>query len=266
MDISSKIDSNKIALFDSGVGQLSVYLEVKKLLPNENFVIFADQKNMPYGEKTPSQIKKYVTEATKFLIKKHNIKMMILACNTATVLALDHLRSKLNIPFVGVVPAIKPATVISKTKRIAIMSTQATAKSSYVENLISNFAANFEVLKLGCPGLEDAVETLNQEEIRRLVKKYSGKINEFNPDVVVLGCTHYPLVKKQIKENLNRGIDIIDSGGAIAKQVNKVLKESDQISSTRQKDIFYTTGDARQFSRVCSTILERKILAIQIAL
>lgn len=265
MDIPSKVmHDNKIALFDSGVGQLSVYQEVKKLMPGENFVIFADQKNMPYGEKTPSQIKNYVKVAAAYLIKKHNIKMMILACNTATVLALDHLRSKFNIPFVGVVPAIKPATEISKTKRIAIMSTQATAKSSYVEKLIFDFAPNFEVLKLACPGLENAVETLNQEGIRRLVKKYSSVINEFNPDVVILGCTHYPLIKKQIEKNLKSNIHIIDSGVAIAKRVSKVLKESDQISNTRQEDIFYTTGDAKSFSKVASFLLKAKISAIKV--
>lgn len=265
MDISSKLTrDNKIALFDSGVGQLSVYLEVKKLMPNESFVIFADQDNMPYGEKSSLQIKKYVKEATEYLIKKHNIKMMILACNTATVLALDHLRSKFKIPFVGVVPAIKPATEISKTKRIAIMSTQATAKSNYVEKLINVYAPNFEVLKLGCPGLENAVETLNQVEISRLVKKYSSIINEFNPDVVVLGCTHYPLVKKQIKENLNKGISVIDSGAAVAKQAGKVLTDLGLESLKKHKDIFYTTGDAKNFSKVASTLLKTKISAIKV--
>lgn len=265
MDISSKVKKNgKIALFDSGVGQLSVFQEVKKLMPNENFVIFADQKNMPYGEKTSTQIKNYVKSATEYLIKKHQIKMMILACNTATVLALDHLRDKFNIPFVGVVPAIKPAVEISKTKRIVIMSTQATAKSSYVENLINKFAPNFEVLKLGCPGLENAVETLNHGQIDRLVKKYTSKINEFNPDVVILGCTHYPLIKKQIEKDLKANIHVIDSGSAIAKQSDKVLNNLGLKSLKKHKDIFYTTGDAKNFSQVASTLLKTKISAIRI--
>ena len=191
--------------------------------------------------------------------------MMILACNTATVLALDHLRSKFNIPFVGVVPAIKPAVEISKTKRIVIMSTQATAKSSYVENLINDFAPNFEVLKLGCPGLEDAVETLNNKEISRLVKKYSRYVNAFNPDVVVLGCTHYPLVKKQIKQNLNKGILVIDSGTAIAKQAEKVLKNLGLLSPKKHEDIFYTSGDAKQFSKICSILLGRTVSAKEVS-
>lgn len=259
------MNSHKIAFFDSGVGQLSVYLEIKNVLPKENFVIFADQKNLPYGEKTSAQIKKYVTDATEFLIKNHNIKMMVLACNTATVLAIGKLRKEFSIPIIGVVPAIKPAAEKSKSKRIVNMSTPATAKSRYLQKLIKDFAKDCLVLKLGCPGLENAVETLNQKEIIRIIKKYAKEINKFNPDVVVLGCTHYPLVKKQIKENLNRGINIIDSSQAIARQVSKVLKESGQISETRDEDIFYTTGDAKQFSKVCSTLLSRKILAKQVS-
>lgn len=260
------MNSNKIALFDSGVGQLSVYLEIKKLLPRENFVIFADQKNMPYGEKSPAQIKKYVTEALEFLIKNHRIKMMILACNTATVLALDQLRKNFSIPIIGVVPAIKPAAEISKSKRIVNMSTPATAKSPYLDKLVKKYAKNCKLLKLGCPGLENAIETLSQKEIVKMVKKYAKEINNYNPDVVVLGCTHYPLVKKQLKDNLNAGIYILDSGEAIARQASKVLMESGQTSNTKSENIYFTTGDSQEFSRVCSTILGEKIAASQIIL
>lgn len=258
------MDNNKIALFDSGVGQLSVYQEIKKLLPRENFVIFADQKHMPYGKKSSAEIKKFVLEAAEFLIKHHKIKMMVLACNTATVLALDKLRKNLPIPVIGVVPAIKPAAEKSKNRRIVNMSTPATARSPYLQKLINNFAKDCKVLKLGCPGLENAVETMDQEEITSIIKKYSKIINKFNPDIVVLGCTHYPLVKNQIKENLTHGIDVVDSGAAIARQVSKILKESDQMSNIRQNDIFYTTGDTEQFSKVCTAILGYKILASQV--
>lgn len=258
------MDNQKIALFDSGVGQLSVYQEIKKLLPKENFVIFADQKNMPYGGKTPAEIKRYVLEAAEFLINHHKVKMLVLACNTATVLALDDLRKNLSIPVIGVVPAIKPAAEKSKNRRIVNMSTPATAESPYLQKLINHFAKDCKVLKLGCPGLENAVEKMDEKETLRIIKKYSKIINKFNPDIVVLGCTHYPLVKKQIIENLNPGIDVIDSGAAIARQVSKTLKATNQMSSIRQKDIFYTTGDAEQFSKSCTAILGRKILASQV--
>lgn len=258
------MDNNKIALFDSGVGQLSVYQEIKKLLPRENFVIFADQKNMPYGGKSSAEIKKFVLEAAEFLIKHHKIKIMVLACNTATVLALDKLRKNLPIPVIGVVPAIKPAAEKSKNRRIVNMSTPATARSPYLQKLINNFANNCQVLKLGCPGLENAVETMDQKEILSIIKKYTKTINKFNPDIVVLGCTHYPLVKKQIEDNLSHGINVIDSGAAIARQVSKILKESDQMSSIRQNDIFYTTGDADQFSQICSAILGNEVTAFRV--
>lgn len=258
------MDNSKIALFDSGVGQLSVYLEIKKLLPLENFVIYADQKNMPYGGKSSAQINKFVLEAAEFLINRHNVKMLILACNTATVLALDKLRKSLSIPVIGVVPAIKPAAEKSQNRRIVNMSTPATAESPYLQKLINSFAQDCKVLKLKCPGLENAVEKMDQNEILTIVKKYSKTINKFNPDIVVLGCTHYPLVKKQIEDNLSHGISVIDSGAAIARQVSKTLKATNQMSSIRQKDIFYTTGDSEQFSQICSAILGSKVLAIRV--
>lgn len=260
------MNSNKIALFDSGVGQFSVYLEIKKLLPRENFVIFADQKNMPYGEKSPEQIKKFVTLAAKFLIYKHHIKMLVVACNTATVIALKQLRKNFSIPIIGVVPAIKPAAEKTVKNRIVNMSTTATAKSPYLAKLINIYAKDCKVLRLGCPGLENAIETLNQKEITRLVRKYTLKVNSFDPDIVVLGCTHYPLIKGQIEKNLKPGIKIIDSGPAIAVQAQKVLKESKQMSRLKETDIYYTTADPIQFSKISSQLLGTKISAVKIPL
>ena len=254
-------DSHPIGFFDSGVGLLSVLAETKKLLPREIFVIFADQGHNPYGEKSAKQIKSYATDATNFLIKKHNIKMMVLACNTATVLALGDLRKKFKIPIIGTVPAVKPAFKKSKGVKVAIMSTPLTAKSKYLTSLVSKFGNDKNALKLGCRGLEEAIEILDHKKIDQILEKYLAKVKKFKPDVVILGCTHYPLIKNKIQKELGNGVTLLDSGEAIAKRVRAILKETKSFSSRRQSDIFYTTGDPKQFSRVASILLKKKINA-----
>lgn len=256
-------DPRPIGFFDSGVGLISVLSETKKLLPHENFVIYADQIHNPYGERSEKQIKSYATAATDFLVKKHKIKMMVLACNTATVLALDHLRREFDLPFVGTVPAIKPAVVRSKNKRIAIMSTPATARSKYLNDLVKKYAKGAQILKIGCDGLEEAIEILDKTQIIKLIRKFAKKIKEFKADTVVLGCTHYPLFKKEISDGLGRRAEIIDSGEAIAKQIKRVLQDSGLTSQRRTGDVYYTTGDVSIFSKITSRILKQKIKSRQ---
>ena len=123
------MDRRPIGVFDSGVGGLSVLIELKKLLPRENFVFLADQKYVPYGEKSKKELLKLVFKITDYFIKHHNIKMMIIACNTASCYTIDYLREKFAIPIVGVIPAVKPALALTKNGKIAILSTPATAKS-----------------------------------------------------------------------------------------------------------------------------------------
>src|SRR3990167_5920817 len=194
------VNNRPIGFFDSGVGLFSTLVETKKLLPNENFVIFADQSHNPYGEKSGHQIRKFARTATEFLIIKHNIKMMVLACNTATVLALDYLRKNFDIPIVGTVPAVKPAFEGHKQVRVAIMSTPATAKSKYLDSLINDFGEPTKTLKVGCTGLEEAIEVWDHTAIETCLDQYIKKINSAGPNVVVLGCTHYPLIRDLIRK------------------------------------------------------------------
>lgn len=253
-----------IAFFDSGVGLFSIVKETKKLLPTENFLIFADQANNPYGEKSQKQIRKYAKKATEFLIKKHNIKMMVLASNTSTIYTLDLLRRKFQIPFVGVVPAIKPAAKNSKKSKIVVMSTAATTKSIYLEGLIQKFAPKSQVLKISCPGLVEAIEVFDKKKIDFLLDKYTQEIVKFKADVLVLGCTHYPLVKIKIKEKLP-SILIIDSGKAVAKRIKRLLEQKNQKSTKKVKDIYYTTGNPENFSKISSRILKQPVRALPIS-
>lgn len=253
-------DNRPIGLFDSGVGGLSVMREIKKVLPYENLIFLADQKHVPYGGKTKKELNSLTSRIAKFLLQ-FDIKMLVVACNTATCYSLDFLRSNFNFPIVGVVPAVKPATELTKKGKIAIMSTPATAKSLYLKKLINQFAGNSNVLKLGCDGLEDSVENLNQKRIKSLLDLYIGKINTFESDVIVLGCTHFPFLKGEIKKRAGRNVKIIDSGKAVAKRVKDLLKEENLICEKKVQDLFFTTASPDKFSNVASSLLNHKISA-----
>lgn len=254
------LQDRPIGLFDSGVGGLSVLLEIAKILPKENFIFLADQLNVPYGGKTKREIED-LSERITYFLQKQKIKALVIACNTATCYALDYLRFNFDIPIVGVVPAVKPAAKMTKIGRIVVMSTPATAKSSYLDSLVSEFAKNRQCLKLGCPGLEEVVETLDKNTGNDLIDKYTAKIKKFQADVVVLGCTHFPFLKEEIKERLGPKVKVIDSGPAIARRVKYLLAKKGALSPKKGKDLFFTTGDPKEFSRVASVLLDSNISA-----
>jgi len=257
------IDNRPIGLFDSGVGGLSVLKEVKKILPFESFIFFADQKNNPYGKKNKKELIDLTTNITRFLIEK-NIKALVVACNTATCYVLPHLRKSFNIPIIGVVPAVKPATKLTKNGRIVVMSTPATAKSEYLSQLIKKNAKEFKVLKIGCADLEEAVEYLERKKISKLLDKYVSIIKKFQADVIVLGCTHFPFLKLDIKKRVGKRTVIIDSGEAIARRVRTLLKENKSLSAKKSSDLYFTTGDEQIFSKVASKLLKYNIQASSI--
>jgi glutamate racemase len=140
------------------------------------------------------------------------------------------------------------------------MSTPATAKSAYLSSLIKNFAAKTTILKLGCEGLEEAIEYLNKKNIAKLLVKYTEKIRKFKADVIVLGCTHYPFLRKEIQKRVGRGVKIVDSGSAIAKRVKDILDKKDLLAQKKSPDRFFTTGDEKIFSKVASTLLQYKVV------
>lgn len=253
-------DNRPIGVFDSGVGGLSILQEVKKQLPAENFVFLADQANIPYGAKTKKQLNRLTERITRFLLG-HNIKLLVVACNTATCYALDHLRATFEIPIVGVVPAIKPAVNLTKSGKVAILSTPATAKSIYLKKLIKDIAPALNVFRIGCEGLEESVEYLKLKEITRLLDLYLSKVKKTGADVVVLGCTHYPFLKKDIKKRLGANVKVIDSGSAIAQRVEYVIKNSKIPASKKLFELYYTTQDPKKFSQVASNLLKYEISA-----
>ncbi len=258
-------DTRPIGVFDSGIGGLSVLKELVSLMPKENYIFVADQLNVPYGEKTKKELQKITLAICNFFVSQ-NTKLIVIACNTATCYALDYLRSKINIPIVGTVPAIKPAAQKSKSGVMGVLSTPATSKSLYLKNLIKLHASNIKVVNIGCFNLENTVEKgdLNSPKVKKLLNKYIRPIKKSGADVIVLGCTHYPFLKNQI-QNIT-GISTIDSGKAIAEHTKKTLQRMSASNKSGGEIHFYTTGKARFFSKVASLLLKKTISAQKLIL
>lgn len=263
---SSHIKSNKpIGIFDSGVGGLSILKELKLLLPKENFVFLADQLYLPYGEKKQKELIERSLKITDYFIKNYDIKMLVLACNTATSNTIDELRKNYNFPIVGTIPAVKVAAEKTKTKSIAVISTIATSKSVALKKLIKDYCVPVNTLNIGCRGLVDMVETgeLNSPKVNDLLLEYLQEVKDSDVDCLVLGCTHYPFMKEAIQKVVGPKVDLLDSGEAIARQAQSLLyshniKNKQKISG---KTFYFTTGDALKFSKVATLLLESKIKA-----
>ncbi len=259
-----------IGIFDSGVGGLSVLKEMRKLLPNENFVFLADQLHIPYGEKNSKQLIDLAYRITDYFIRNHDVKMIVVACNTSTCYSVDALRKKYSLPIVGTVPAVKVAADMTKSGTIAVISTSATSKSIVLKNLIRDFSKNLTVLNIGCPNLEDIVEKgdLHGKKVHILLGKYLKQIVNSDADQLVLGCTHYPFLRKSIEDIVGSKVNIIDSGTAIAKQTQALLKKY-KIKNNQKGEgqvSYFTTDNAVKFSKVIKSLLEQKVQAKKVAI
>ena len=224
-----------IGVFDSGIGGTTILQSVQSLLPNENYVFLGDSKNCPFGTKDLPELKGIVKSATEFLIEKH-AKLIIVACNTATTQTIDYLRETFpDIPFVGTEPAIKLACD-SGASNILLLSTEGTAHSPRTQELIEqNIKPGQKVDNLPCLGLAEAIETRDINKIRaNLAENFKNIAEPEKVDIVVLGCTHYPLASTEIQKFFPNA-KLVDGGEGVAKQVKKLLEEKNLLSSSDKR-------------------------------
>lgn len=259
------MQQSPIGIFDSGVGGLTILSEIQKLLPQESFIYVADQRHAPYGEKTKLEIQKRALTISHFLLKK-NVKLIVIACNTSTIASINTLRRRFKIPIIGVVPVVKRAAETTNTKKIAVFATPSTIRSAYLQKLIKNFAPNAEVLRDGATGLEKLIEMsdLKDEKIQHTLVKHLLPLKEKGVDVIALGCTHYPFVKKQIQKIVGKNILVLDSGGAVARQTKRILEAENALAEKKGKDWYYTTGNKEDFDIVVKKLTGKKISTEQI--
>jgi glutamate racemase len=227
---STQKNDPTILVFDSGVGGLSIYQEVQRLVPFARYVYASDNEAFPYGTKREEEVIARVSDVLHRLISRFAPDVLVVACNTASTVALPKLRSHIPIPLVGVVPAIKPAARVSKSRVIGLLATPGTVQRSYTRNLIDEFAQDCTVVRVGSSELVELAEdklrgtTLDIERIRGIIAplfagEYGSKL-----DTVVLGCTHFPLLKTELTAASPWPVAWVDSGLAIAKRVRFLLK------------------------------------------
>ena len=248
-------NNQPIGIFDSGIGGTSIWSAIHQLLPNEKTIYLADSKNAPYGQKSKEEIIALSMKNTEFLLEM-NCKLIVVACNTATTNAIQELRLKYDVPFIGIEPAIKPAVTNSKTQIIGILATQGTLNSELFHKTIAKYQDTQIIEQVG-HGLVQLIENgeINSPEMTQLLHSYLTPMIEANIDYLVLGCSHFPYLIPQIKKILPEHIQIIDSGQAVAKQTQKILAERIGFSSAEKTEpIFYTNIN----SKVLKEILENK--------
>lgn len=238
--------NSPIGIFDSGAGGLSVLSELVKSLPNESYIYFGDSANCPYGSKPTKEIIKLSDCITQFLLEKE-CKLIVVACNTATAAAIDHLRKTFNVPFIGMEPAIKPASLNTKTKSIGVLATAGTFKGRLYIETSKKYASDVNVCYQVGEGLVELVESgkAQSSEAEVLLRKYVEPMIDCNIDHLVLGCTHYPFLKPILEKILPKEINIIDPAPAVAKQTKKILEENNLIvkKNTTPNIAFYSSSN-----------------------
>ena len=233
--------NNPIGIFDSGVGGTSIWREIVQLLPNEDTIYLADSKNAPYGSKSKEEILRLSIKNTEILLEKE-CKIIVVACNTATTNAIGYLRKNYSVPFIGIEPAIKPAALQTKTRKVGVLATKGTLSSTLFHSTSKIHAAGIEVFEQEGKGLVELIEAGKQEsnEAKQLLQSFLQPMLAAGIDCLVLGCTHYPYLISTLKKILPDTIQIIDSGYAVARQTKAVLKEKGLLRSKNpDKDYFF---------------------------
>jgi len=231
--------AGQILMFDSGIGGISVFREIKKLLPNVSIDYLFDNLHYPYGRLSESQVVARLVELIGEVVQQNKPQLLVVACNTASTIALPALRAHLSIPVVGVVPAIKPAALLSKNKMIGLLATQGTVNRDYVAQLADTFAQDCSLVKVGTNELvEMAEQAFRGQPIDRqmLTEVCQPLINKV--DTIVLGCTHFPLLKEQLLQIMPQHVTLIDSGLAIAHRVESLLVQKKPEGELRYRALY----------------------------
>jgi glutamate racemase len=242
-----------IGIFDSGLGGLTVRREILSLMPWEDTLYLADSANAPYGEKSPREVLDLSRRNTKWLLGQ-GCKLIVVACNTATTNAIDSLRREFEVPFIGIEPAIKPAALESRSKKIGVLATRGTLSSSLFANTSRLYASGITVLEQEGKGLVRLIESgkWREDSTRKHLKSLLEPMLSAGIDHLVLGCTHYPLLIPQLREILPPSVKILDPGPAVARQTLSVLtsktlaQQKERLSSHQ----VFTTGDTELTNRI----------------
>lgn len=261
------MDNRPIGVFDSGIGGLTVLKEIMEQLPGEDIVYFGDTARIPYGSRSKETVIKYFIESARFLLTK-NIKAIVIACNTASALAMEEAQAVFDIPILGVIdPGAKAAIEASKNHKIGVIGTEGTINSQAYQKKIRRMLPGAEIIGVACPLFVPIVEEgwENTDVAYISAEKYLLELKEHNIDSLILGCTHYPALRYTIGKVFEDKINMINPAYETAKATKLMLKERDLLSDKLDegKCNFYVSDDPEKFKRVGGNIIRKEITCIE---
>ena len=238
------MNNQPIGVFDSGIGGLTVLKKIITILPNESYLYYADTQNVPYGTKPKEEVKKYVKEAVDFLVSKH-VKAIVVACNTATSIAIQDLRSNYTLPIIGIEPAAKPAVENRGSKKVLIMATPTTIREEKLKDLLEQLSAQESVDLIAMPKLVEFAEKREFESnaVKEYIKKELESYNLEDYSELVLGCTHFPFFKKTLSAIFPKDTQIIDGSLGVANRLKNVLEEQNLLGNRKLEIEYYYSGN-----------------------
>ncbi|GAB4113765.1 MAG: glutamate racemase [Candidatus Caldatribacteriota bacterium] len=251
-----------IGFMDSGLGGLSVLLEVRKLLPQEDFEYFADNYHQPYGEKSQKELVIFTKQIITFLLSQ-KIKIGIIACNTATAASLELIKKEFPIPIMGVIqPAVLEAVKKTKNKKIGVIATEYTIRSKIYTGEIKKINSQIEVYDNFCPRFVPLVEEgkFNQQETYLIAQEYLKPLKEAKVDTLILGCTHYSFLKRIIARIMGSAVQLVDPANSTARVLERLLRESGLLKEEGPgKEHYYTSGSPQKIEKIASIIMQKDI-------
>ena len=254
------MDNRPIGIFDSGVGGITVLKEIQKRLPNENYIYLGDTKNFPYGEKNREEIIKFAIQNVEYLIKK-NVKIIVIACGTATSQAIEILQNKFEIPIMGI---IEPTVEYVKNKnynKIGVIATEGTIRNGAWENKLKEKIQNIEVINKACPMLATIAEEgrATGEEGRKAIKEYMKPFKEKKINKIILGCTHFPIYEQVIRDELKYEVELINTGKMVADELKHYV-ELNNLKSNFEKSLLKIelTKEEEKFEEITKNILQNQ--------
>ena len=253
-----------IGVIDSGVGGLTVAKEIMRQLPKEEIIYLGDTARCPYGPRPADEVRRFTWEMTNYLLDNHHIKMLVIACNTATAIALQEIQENIKIPVIGVIfPGARTAVKVSKNDHIGIIGTINTIKSAAYDKALKTLNNSLTVESLACPNFVPIVESgeFEGEAAKVIVEESLAPIKNRDIDTLILGCTHYPILQPQIEEFMGQAVKIICSGDETAREVSTILsyKKSLNQASGKKEHLFLTTGSEQLFKKIASKWFEHPI-------
>ncbi|WP_082233664.1 glutamate racemase [Halobacillus massiliensis] len=258
-----------IGVIDSGVGGLTVARELMRQLPKEKYIYLGDTRRCPYGPRPKEEVKRYTWEMVHYLLEK-NIKMLIVACNTATAYTLTELQNELDIPVIGVIePGARAAISSSQRKNIGVIGTEGTIQSKAYSKALKEIDSSILVEGLACPPLVPMIENgiLHGEEAKAIVKRTLAPLKgKQGLDTLILGCTHYPIIKDLVQAEMGTHIQVISSGEETAREASLILAYNKSLAKWEESPVheFYSTGDIEKFRSVADQWLDHPVQLLEL--